>query len=152
MEIWIRERIAEEALKYTTRNEFSKKSPSVYNSALQYSCIDDVCGHMTGERNPAGFWTKERCTEEARKNLSAVYVISNAKTKTAYVGVSGNPHRRIIEHKATGRKEIRDLLSSADTVVMLKGIGLDGDGATRFEADAMAELKALGFTLLNKSG
>ena len=65
---WTKEKCQEEALKYSTRNEFFKKSSGVYNKCQKRKWIDDVCFHMSGKRyKPHGYWTKEKCQEESLK-------------------------------------------------------------------------------------
>jgi len=67
---WTAERCAEEALKYMTRRDFLKASPGAYNAALKNGWIAEICSHMERAAKPAGYWTKERCIKEARKNES----------------------------------------------------------------------------------
>ena len=67
MEIWIKDRCHEVALRYKTRGEFRKYSSSVYVKALKKKWLDDICTHMIFVKNPKGYWTKERCHEEALK-------------------------------------------------------------------------------------
>ena len=43
---WTIDRIKEEALKYKSRNDFKKGSPSAYSKALANNLLDDVCSHM----------------------------------------------------------------------------------------------------------
>jgi len=64
---WNRDRCAEEALKYTTRQAFSNDSGGSYNVSRRNGWLDDICGHMEERRKPNGYWTKERCAEEALK-------------------------------------------------------------------------------------
>jgi hypothetical protein len=66
---WTKERCSEEAMKYKTRTEF-KRSSSAYMSAQKNGWIDDICGHMTSVKKIDGYWTKERCKEEAMKYTS----------------------------------------------------------------------------------
>lgn len=68
---WTFEKCKEEALKFKTRNEFSKKSNSAYNSARRYGWIDKICLHMEKNKKFAkGYWTFERCKTEALKYSS----------------------------------------------------------------------------------
>jgi predicted GIY-YIG superfamily endonuclease len=62
---WTKERCAEEALKYNTRNEFFNKAGSAYSVAISKKILDDICSHMVLGNIPIRFWTKERCLEEA---------------------------------------------------------------------------------------
>ena len=64
---WTKERCIEEALKYTSRSEFQKKSKGSYNACYRNGWLDLVCNHMSKTRNEKGYWTKERCLEEALK-------------------------------------------------------------------------------------
>jgi hypothetical protein len=65
---WTLERCQAEALKYDTRNAFSKQKPSsAYLIAQRNGWLDQICGHMIGKRKPNGYWTLARCQEEALK-------------------------------------------------------------------------------------
>ena len=64
---WNKEKCQEEALKYKTRGEFSKYSGSAYGKALKEKWIDEICKHMKVIKYPKGYWTKEKCQEEALK-------------------------------------------------------------------------------------
>jgi len=44
---WTLDEIQKEALKYKTRNEFAKGSPSAYDSARRQGFLDDITKHMT---------------------------------------------------------------------------------------------------------
>jgi hypothetical protein len=43
---WSYEKCKEEALKYTTRNDFSNSIGGAYSSALKHGWIDEICSHM----------------------------------------------------------------------------------------------------------
>lgn len=64
---WTKEKCRDEAKKYDTRREFQEKSNVAYNKAYQNKWLDDICTHMHQTRKPAGYWTKEKCHEEALK-------------------------------------------------------------------------------------
>lgn len=64
---WTKEKCHEEALKYTSRTDFSQKSPTPYGIALRNGWRDEICSHMVLKQNPGGYWTKEKCHEEALK-------------------------------------------------------------------------------------
>jgi hypothetical protein len=64
---WTYERCKKEALKYNTRSEFRKGSSGSYQKSSREKWLDEICGHMKITRKPAGYWTKERCKEEAKK-------------------------------------------------------------------------------------
>jgi hypothetical protein len=64
----ILENVREEALKYKTRNEFRKGSPSAYNSARKKGWLDEVCSHMILKKGDPGYWDiLENVREEALK-------------------------------------------------------------------------------------
>jgi isopentenyldiphosphate isomerase len=82
---WTKERCREEALKYNSRSEFEKNSPSAYSASRKNGWIDEICSHMVELQKPVGYWTKEKCKEEAlkynsrsdfQKNSGSVYVVS----------------------------------------------------------------------------
>jgi len=64
---WTKERCREEALKYDTRGDFQKYANTAYAKAHRNKWLDDICSHMHHTKKPAGYWTKERCHEEALK-------------------------------------------------------------------------------------
>ena len=65
---WTKEKCHEEAFKCTTRNEFIKKAQGAYDAAIKNKWLDEICSHMVGKVYlKKGYWTKERCKEEALK-------------------------------------------------------------------------------------
>lgn len=68
--IWTYDKCKEEALKYTTRGEFQKMSNSAYSRSIKEGWLDEICNHMNVIKNPKGYWTYERCKEEASKYTS----------------------------------------------------------------------------------
>lgn len=53
---WTKEKCKEEASKYKSRTEFSKKYTSAYVTASKNNWLDDICCHMTSPRKPQGYW------------------------------------------------------------------------------------------------
>ncbi|MCK9415689.1 hypothetical protein M0Q97_03400 [Candidatus Dojkabacteria bacterium] len=74
---WTKERCQEEALKYSSRSEFERKSGSAYIASLRNKWIDEVCNHMNTKIH---HWTKERCQEEASKYKRRVEFIKNSNS------------------------------------------------------------------------
>jgi predicted GIY-YIG superfamily endonuclease len=64
---WTYENCKVEALKYNSRSEFKKTSSSSYTISNENGWLDDICSHMEEFRKPNGYWTYERCKEEALK-------------------------------------------------------------------------------------
>lgn len=69
---WTKEKCKEEALKYNSRSEFYKKSPSAYNKSIKMGWIDEICESMVVLKKPDRYWTKEKCKEEALKYNSKI--------------------------------------------------------------------------------
>jgi len=67
---WTIERCHEEAFKYTTRRDFQEGNSGAYNAARRMGILDTICTHMTPKNKPSGYWTKNRCLKEAKKNRS----------------------------------------------------------------------------------
>jgi predicted GIY-YIG superfamily endonuclease len=64
---WTYENCKNAALKYVNRSDYQKYERGAYSSALRNKWLDEICSHMTQYRLPNGYWTKERCHEEALK-------------------------------------------------------------------------------------
>ena len=63
---WTKEKCREESLKYKSRSEFQKNSLA-YSPCYDHKWLDEVCSHMFQKKKPNGYWTNERCKEEALK-------------------------------------------------------------------------------------
>jgi len=75
-----------EALKFTSRLEFQKKSHTCYKFCLKNKIMDYVCSHMVrnGKKNiKTNKWDKEKCNLEAKKY----------KTKKEFYTTSENAYR-----------------------------------------------------------
>ncbi len=72
------------AKKYKTKKEWMAKSQSYYLAAGRIGCRDECCAHMELMMKPNGYWTKERCIEDAKKY----------KTKTEWQLKSGSAYNR----------------------------------------------------------
>jgi hypothetical protein len=64
---WNLERCREDALNYKTRNEWKSNSQGCYEFARQQTWYKECTSHMISKSKPNGYWTKERCIEEAKK-------------------------------------------------------------------------------------
>ena len=65
---WTYDRCKKEALKYETKSEFQKVNGSAYSSSLKNGWVDIVCSHMEDTIKSKGYWTYDRCKEEASKH------------------------------------------------------------------------------------
>lgn len=66
---WTFEKCKNEALKYTRKTDFAKKSESAYRAARRYRWLSQICSHMSNIRQQKrpGYWTQERCIKVAKK-------------------------------------------------------------------------------------
>lgn len=55
------------ALQYSDKTEFRNHNPHFYGYMCRRGWIDELCEHMTQRKKRNGYWTKERCKEEAIK-------------------------------------------------------------------------------------
>jgi hypothetical protein len=62
---WTLDRCKEDALNYKTKNEWYKSSGSGYRAAIKNNWLDECCSHMTSPQKPHGYWTLEKCKEDA---------------------------------------------------------------------------------------
>lgn len=72
---WTLERCKAEAGKFNTRTQWQDNSGSSYLTAQRRGWLEECCAHMVSIIKPSGFWTLERCMEDAshystRKNWS----------------------------------------------------------------------------------
>ena len=61
------------AMQYSDRTVFHKENPYFYNYIWHRGWLDELCAHMTRQKNGNGYWTKERCAEEARKYKKRIH-------------------------------------------------------------------------------
>jgi hypothetical protein len=85
---WSLEKCKEDALKYNNRSEWDTKSKAGYCAAHSNEWLDECCQHMKRLHKPNGYWTLEKCKEDALKynkvskwdkNSSSAYTIAKSK-------------------------------------------------------------------------
>lgn len=64
---WTIEDCRMEGLKYISKKAWETNSRNSYQAALRNGWLPQCCGHMTSIVKPKGYWTKEKCVEEAKK-------------------------------------------------------------------------------------
>lgn len=74
-----------EALKFKTRGEFARKSGSAYSSAQRQGWLDNICEHMTSQRE---YWDFEKCKKKALKYNDKQEFIT--KEPRAYAAIKYN--------------------------------------------------------------
>ena len=45
---------------------FSTNSTAAYSAALKYKWLNAICSHMASPGKIKGYWTKDKCAEEAQ--------------------------------------------------------------------------------------
>ena len=64
---WSMERCRQDAKTFDSKLSWRLNSPSGYATAKAKGWIEECCEHMKTSRKPNGYWTLERCLEEARR-------------------------------------------------------------------------------------
>jgi hypothetical protein len=64
---WTKERCHEEALKFSVKEHWKKGHPKSYQAAQRNGWVDELTKHTIEVCKPSGYWTKERCIEDAKK-------------------------------------------------------------------------------------
>lgn len=64
---WTLEKCLGKAIKYSSKSEWQKGHLSSYQAASRNGWIDECGEHMGELRKPNGYWTLERCKDEANK-------------------------------------------------------------------------------------
>lgn len=68
--IWTKEKCIQDAKNFKRKSDWQKKSGSACNAARKNKWFDECISHMLHIRNEKGFWTKEKCIQEALKYKS----------------------------------------------------------------------------------
>jgi len=76
-----------DAKRFTTRTQWLKESKTIYHYAHDKGWLIECCSHMISIKKPNGYWTKEKCIEEARnfnstKEWSSISSSSYSVAKT----------------------------------------------------------------------
>lgn len=80
--VWTKESCIEEALKYPFKNRWKQNSCGSYIVAKRNGWFEECIAHMVEVKKPSGYWTKERCIEDALKY----------KLKTEWKRYGGSSH------------------------------------------------------------
>ena len=88
--LWTREKCCEEAQKCNSRSEFKRSCPYGYSSARKHGWLDEYTWFSPArKRVPVGYWTYERCFEEAKKHRSLKEFEENASGARQYTAKMG---------------------------------------------------------------
>jgi very-short-patch-repair endonuclease len=69
---WTKERVLEEAKKYSYQTEWIKAGGGSFSIAQKKKWLAEACAHMKSPKVPMGYWTKERLIDDAKKYKSRV--------------------------------------------------------------------------------
>jgi hypothetical protein len=64
---WTLGRCQEDARQFHMRTAWLNGSPSGYHAARRKGWLELCCAHMTSTQKPVGYWTLERCQEDAKR-------------------------------------------------------------------------------------
>lgn len=64
---WTKEKCKQHALKYNSYSDFRENEPVAYAKSLKNNWLKYVCAHIDYEKSQRGYWTKEKCLNEAKK-------------------------------------------------------------------------------------
>jgi hypothetical protein len=135
---WTYDKCKEEALKYQTRGEFQKKSPSGYGASIKKGFLNEICSHMVS----AGSYY-----------LRMVYVYEFSD-KHVYVGLTCNKDERHYNHlKESSSSSVYSHMVSINETPIYKDLTngyVDYKTAQRIEGDTIQEYIKKGWSLLNK--
>lgn len=100
---WTNEKLRLEALKYTTRTEFSKFSKAAYMAAWKKGILDEICAHMnTKPRKKKGHWDIFENLKQAAIECKKLEVL---RRHPAYPHILKHPRKDEILSLVTYRKE-----------------------------------------------
>lgn len=182
---WTFDECKEEALKYSNKKDFRKKSMSHYTKCLSEKWLDDLCCHMIN-RKLSNYWTFERCKEEAlkytmkkdfiKKSNSAyckswkekwldkicshmdisgnkykrcIYAYEFIETNCVYVGLTFNTNERNKQHEKRG--PVFNHLKRNNIIPIFKKLTeyIDADEAKIKEGEFVERYKNDGWNMLN---
>jgi hypothetical protein len=97
MGYWTKEKCIEEALKYDSQYKWKENSNSSYGAAYKNNWVKECIKHMIQYRKPNGYWTFERCLEEALKYTSVIeWKINDVASQSA--AYRSNFYNECIKH------------------------------------------------------
>ena len=86
---WTLEKCYEEAVKYTNRTTFYKKSGAAYSAACKNGWLNNICTHMISKIKSHRYWDKENCSIEALKH----------KTRNDFQNKSQSAYKAALKNK-----------------------------------------------------
>ena len=87
---WTKERCFEVCLEFNNKTDLKNKYGRAYTFLLKSGDLEEACIHMCQKNvKPSGYWTKERCLEEALKysTMKEFRNVSSAAYNASHKGV-----------------------------------------------------------------
>jgi len=100
---WTLDKCKEDGLKYKTRIEWKKCHPHVYRITCRNGWIEECCVHMEKITLPRGYWTFEKCKEDALKYKTKIEWRANSPGYDA--AVRKEWYKECCTHMTSGYKE-----------------------------------------------
>lgn len=107
---WNYDKVKEEALKYQYKIDFQTNCKSGYEAAYKNGWLGDIAAHMVSKSTnlPRGYWSKEKCLEEALKYETRDELIRNCKQAYISSYKKGWLHE-VCAHMISGRTKKRPI-------------------------------------------
>ncbi len=136
---WIKEKCQEEALKYKTRTEFSKKANGAYIKSIKKDWLEEICSHMITLGN-----RYKRC----------IYVFE-FEDNYAYIGLTfdfNDRHNRHLSTKIGNKSAVLEHINETGSSYIYKQLTdyIPVDEAKKQEEIIKNEYKDNGWIILNK--
>lgn len=131
---WTRERVIEEAKKYSSRSDFQKCSGGAYAIAASHGLLDEACAHMQ---------------KKGSQYERAVYAFE-FEDRSVYVGLTFDYDVRYREH-LTQNKHVGRKLKQVGARYVRFGKWFPLEEAAREEARVITEYREGGWTILNRA-
>jgi T4 RnlA family RNA ligase len=136
---WTKERCAEEALKYKTKSEFEKGSPSAYVKSGKMGWKDEICKHMKTNGNKYN-----RC----------IYAVEFPDNHV-YIGLSYNYEKRLFQHLNDIKNNSiilrHHVKTGLEPIVIQLTDYINVEDAVKLESIKLDEYKNNGWIILNKA-
>lgn len=133
---WTEDRCREEVKNYKTFDELREKCPSLYNTICKLNLNDELINHLPRKsgRKPRGYWTKERCTEAAKKYEHRAEFQYGRHTSAYNAAKTNNWLEEICTHmKSMGHEYRRGVYSLLDHKNKIIYVGLSGNPKRRYQ-------------------
>jgi hypothetical protein len=85
---WTLKKVQASAKKFATKSEWAYSDQTSYRKAIKNGWLEETTKHMKSPQKPKGYWSKERCEEDAKKYKSRQDWFK--RSSSAYLAASRN--------------------------------------------------------------